>query len=173
MLSKNELRPRLWAIRAQIADREAKENRLYESFDRLTAAYRTLFVYVSMGSEVDTRRILARTDKRLFVPYVEGNALYPVAYDGGQLNPDRLGNTGRTSRYDGAIDCVVVPMLGFNAGLYRIGYGGGYYDRFLKKRAFSVGLGFDECQCEFVPEPHDVPLDAIVTPTRLLFLKEK
>lgn len=61
---------------------------------------------------------------------------------------------------------LFVPCVGYGAGGYRLGYGGGFYDRTLAKlqpRPYTVGLGFT---CAFVPEldpePHDVPLDAIL-----------
>jgi 5-formyltetrahydrofolate cyclo-ligase len=61
---------------------------------------------------------------------------------------------------------LFVPCVGYGPGGYRLGYGGGFYDRTLAKlepRPFTVGLGFT---CGFVddlqPEPHDVPLDAIL-----------
>jgi 5-formyltetrahydrofolate cyclo-ligase len=63
-------------------------------------------------------------------------------------------------------DAVIVPMLGFDSSLHRIGYGGGYYDKFLvtQKRAKKIGVCFQECKIQYVPtEPHDVALDTIVT----------
>lgn len=62
---------------------------------------------------------------------------------------------------------LFVPCVGYGAGGVRLGYGGGFYDRTLAQlqpRPFTVGLGF---AAGFVPaltpEPHDVPLDAILT----------
>lgn len=63
-------------------------------------------------------------------------------------------------------DVVVVPMLGFDSQLHRIGYGGGYYDRFLatQKQSKKIGVCFELGKTEQIPhEPHDVPLDKIVT----------
>ena len=58
------------------------------------------------------------------------------------------------------------PCVGYAAGGYRLGYGGGFYDRTLATltpRPFTVGLGFT-CGYvdDFTPEPHDLPLDAIL-----------
>jgi len=62
---------------------------------------------------------------------------------------------------------LFVPCVGYGAGGYRLGYGGGFYDRTLAQlqpRPFTVGLGY---AAGFVPtlepEPHDVALDAILT----------
>jgi 5-formyltetrahydrofolate cyclo-ligase len=62
---------------------------------------------------------------------------------------------------------LLVPCLGFGAGGFRLGYGGGFYDRTLASihpRPFTVGLSFaNGFVGSFVPEAHDVPLDAILT----------
>lgn len=62
---------------------------------------------------------------------------------------------------------LLVPLLGFDARGYRIGYGGGYFDRTLaslQPRPFSVGVGFELSRLESIePEDHDQPLDAMVT----------
>jgi len=61
---------------------------------------------------------------------------------------------------------LFVPCVGYGPGGYRLGYGGGFYDRTLAKlepRPYTVGLGFTSAFCpELEPEPHDVPLDAIL-----------
>lgn len=65
------------------------------------------------------------------------------------------------------LDVIIVPMLGFDpVSLHRIGYGGGYYDRFLvaQPQARTIGVCFNLGLLPDVPtEPHDVPLDIIVT----------
>lgn len=64
-------------------------------------------------------------------------------------------------------DALIVPLIGFDSACYRLGYGGGYYDRTLAaaaKRPFCVGLGFHSGALETIyPQAHDIPLDAIVT----------
>ncbi|MBK6998745.1 MAG: 5-formyltetrahydrofolate cyclo-ligase [Rhodoferax sp.] len=61
---------------------------------------------------------------------------------------------------------LFAPCIGYGPGGYRLGYGGGFYDRLLttiKPRPFIVGLGFSAGFIEdFEPEPHDQPLDAIL-----------
>jgi 5-formyltetrahydrofolate cyclo-ligase len=64
-------------------------------------------------------------------------------------------------------DALIVPLVGFDGACYRLGYGGGYYDRTLaaaSKRPFCVGLGFDAGGLSTIfPQTHDIPLNAIVT----------
>ena len=61
---------------------------------------------------------------------------------------------------------LFAPCVGYGPGGYRLGYGGGFYDRMLSSltpKPFAVGLGFGMGFLpDFEPEPHDVPLDAIL-----------
>lgn len=63
-------------------------------------------------------------------------------------------------------DAVVAPLVGFYDH-YRLGYGGGYFDRTLAaapKRPYAIGLGFEFSRLDsFVEQPHDIPMDVIVT----------
>jgi len=64
-------------------------------------------------------------------------------------------------------DVVVVPLLGFDAAGYRLGYGSGCYDRtlaVLQPRPFTVGVGYESGRlADIDPQPHDVPMDLLVT----------
>ncbi|MEL6621385.1 MAG: 5-formyltetrahydrofolate cyclo-ligase [Pseudomonadota bacterium] len=73
-----------------------------------------------------------------------------------------------------APDIVIVPLLGVDRQGYRIGYGGGFYDRTLAKlraantKLLAVGIGYDEQIVDSVPRgPYDEPVDAILTPAGL------
>ena len=61
---------------------------------------------------------------------------------------------------------LFVPCVGYGPGGYRLGYGGGFYDRTLatlQPRPFTVGLGYTHGYLDdFTPEAHDLPLDAIL-----------
>lgn len=69
-----------------------------------------------------------------------------------------------------APDVLFVPLVGFSADGGRLGQGGGHYDRWLEEHpaAVPIGLAWD-CQLvdDLPREPHDVPLRAVVTPTRI------
>jgi len=67
-------------------------------------------------------------------------------------------------------DAVIVPMLGFDSKLHRIGYGGGYYDKFLatQPRATKIGVCFETGHVDYLPtEPHDVALDLVITESKI------
>lgn len=66
-------------------------------------------------------------------------------------------------------EALLIPLVAFDAAGYRLGYGGGYFDRTLAalaQRPVTIGVGFEFCAiANLHPEPHDVPLDLIVTET--------
>ncbi|GAA0764882.1 5-formyltetrahydrofolate cyclo-ligase [Erythromicrobium ramosum] len=67
-------------------------------------------------------------------------------------------------------EVLFVPLVGFTPALARLGQGGGHYDRWLAEHPplLAIGLAWDAQACDALPtEPHDVPLDAVVTPTRI------
>ncbi len=67
-------------------------------------------------------------------------------------------------------DVLFVPLLGFTQSGARIGQGGGHYDRWLANHpeSYAIGMAWDGQLVDDIPlEPHDMPLRAIVTPTRL------
>ncbi len=70
------------------------------------------------------------------------------------------------------VDAVIVPGVAFDEGCWRLGYGGGYYDRLLpllRDDCARIGIAYDEQVLASIPaEDHDVRLHAVVTPTRVL-----
>jgi len=68
--------------------------------------------------------------------------------------------------HDGDVDLVVVPLLGFDLNGYRVGYGKGFYDRFLEgMKTFKVGLSFfDPIHAIEDVDENDVALDLCITP---------
>ena len=69
-----------------------------------------------------------------------------------------------------APDVLFVPVVGFATNGARLGQGGGHYDRWLAANpgTTAIGLAWDTQLVDELPiEPHDVPLSAIVTPTRI------
>ena len=64
-------------------------------------------------------------------------------------------------------DIALAPLVGWTADGYRLGYGGGYFDRTLaalSPKPFVVGIGINAAQIKTIyPQPHDIPLDLILT----------
>jgi 5-formyltetrahydrofolate cyclo-ligase len=61
---------------------------------------------------------------------------------------------------------LLVPLVGFDAKGYRLGHGGGYYDRTLAslvQKPLSIGVGYELGRLETIyPQSHDIPMDVIV-----------
>jgi 5-formyltetrahydrofolate cyclo-ligase len=64
-------------------------------------------------------------------------------------------------------EVLIVPLVGFDPANYRLGYGGGYYDRTIaaaRQRPLCIGFGYAASQLSSIcPQPHDVPMDIIIT----------
>jgi 5-formyltetrahydrofolate cyclo-ligase len=69
-------------------------------------------------------------------------------------------------------DALLVPLVGYDDGLFRLGNGGGYFDRTLPRlpsMPLVIGVGFSLSHLETIhPQPHDRPMDVIVTETNVL-----
>jgi 5-formyltetrahydrofolate cyclo-ligase len=70
-------------------------------------------------------------------------------------------------------DALLIPCVGFNALRFRLGYGGGFYDRTLAAstgapRPLAVGIAYAYALAAFNADPHDVVLDALITQAELI-----
>ncbi len=74
-------------------------------------------------------------------------------------------------------DVTLAPVVGWDAAGFRLGYGGGYFDRTLaalSPRPFAIGVGLDAARLTTIfPQPHDIPMQIIVTETGRQTMKEK
>jgi 5-formyltetrahydrofolate cyclo-ligase len=143
------------------------------------AGERTVLAFWSFGSEVDTAPILsalAARGHRVALPRIEGGDLVAVSYRPGDPVTEtsfgaREPAAGEVLRED-EIDVVITPGVAFDHRGFRVGYGGGYYDRFLRRArldAFRVGIGFALQVVDAVPHGGtDVPVDAVVTEDEVL-----
>lgn len=139
--------------------------------------HQTFHVFLSMPkyNEINTQFIidqLWRRDKNVIVPKMQGKQLLncPFSADTELVK----NNWGIMEPADCAevphdqIDVVLVPLLISDVHGNRIGYGGGYYDRFLAKlptKTKFVGINFFEPVTDSIPkEDFDMPLDYLITP---------
>lgn len=106
------------------------------------------------------------------LPFIEN----PLA----RLTPQDLAKRGLRIAEAKSLDLYLCPLLAFNAQGMRLGYGGGYYDRYLESAlkenpsAISCGIAFDEQLCtNLAADPHDQTLDIIMTPSKLYICSEK
>ena len=134
--------------------------------------------YHAIGSELSPWPVLRRLQAagaRIALPVAPepGAALMFRAWDPDQpLAPDAARIPSPTDAAEAlAPDLVIAPLLGFDGAGYRLGQGGGYYDRTLDAlraagSVFVIGLAFAGQEVDQVPrDDHDQPLDAILTET--------
>lgn len=139
-----------------------------------------VLAYVSQGAEVDTREIISSllaAGRRVGVPLVDAHAL--SFYEIGSLDELRPGFNGilEPAPREGSLltmgdffgSVCLVPGLVFDADGHRVGYGGGYYDRFLwhyPGDKIALARSMQLSSNPLPVEPFDVPVDFIVTEGR-------
>ena len=176
MCIKAELRREMAVRRQNLLDRSAKEKKVTDKLLKMCEPFNKIFIYVSIGSELNTKPVieaLMSRNKAVMIPYTPiGGMMRPVLLtSAANLTADKRGNLkDNFTETETEPDLVVVPMLAFNEDLYRLGYGGGYYDRYLGAvAALKVGVAFDEQYCRRLKaEPFDIALDVILTPDKIL-----
>lgn len=132
-----------------------------------------LGLYASMRQEVDTWVLIEQLLKagvKLALPRVEGDDMeFYYIDDIKSLSPSRFGVMEPVARYKATDLCLLVtPLVAFNKNKERIGYGKGYYDRYIEKyHPQTIGIAFDLQKEAFEVEAHDQPLDYIITETKV------
>ncbi len=159
--------------------------------DPLTARFpspqgKVAALYAGIGAEIDARRHLAawliEQGWTLALPRVEGEdgcMVFRQWTPGDTLVHDEIGlNAPEESRPALEPDLVIAPLLGFDREGRRLGQGGGYYDRALealraRKDVFVLGLAYVGQETQGLPdEPHDQRLDAILTESEYIAVRE-
>jgi 5-formyltetrahydrofolate cyclo-ligase len=138
---------------------------------------RTVMLYCCFKSEVNIQLLVEQAlhqKKHVLFPALDGNprAIVPVpvtaARDVCEEGPYGIAQPPITSRMPAGvpIDCMIVPGIAFDRHGGRIGYGKGYYDRFIEchRTAMRIGVAFS-CQVEetVAQAGHDIPMHKIVT----------
>ncbi|OPL07386.1 MAG: hypothetical protein AVO33_05630 [delta proteobacterium ML8_F1] len=162
-----------------------KSMAILENLKTFEAAFkgRKVMIFIDFGKEVQTRAfidyfqalgctlVIPRVDTaskamRLY-PYVSWDELYRSPF--GILEP-RENPALELKPVD--LDVIITPGVVFDRHGYRIGYGGGFYDRlFAKTRpdTLKIAIGFDLQLTDEVPrDPYDLPVDHLVTETQIL-----
>lgn len=139
----------------------------------------TIALTISQGFEIDTSPIIeeaAQLGKRIVLPRAKKNRVMDFVH----YTPETPMETSSFGLIEPAphlnpvnkndIDLLVVPGLAFSKDGYRIGVGGGYYDRFLEKfHGKKIALVLEEHKISsWNPESFDVPMDALITEAGLI-----
>jgi 5-formyltetrahydrofolate cyclo-ligase len=185
---KKEFRARALRIRDGLSEqqRSEKSRRLIERIIEIPAAGTAgcWFVYVSFKSEVQTQDLIRRLlqqGKTVCVPVIDAPKKAMMAClltdpgldlaPGYKGIPEPLPDRRQRLVAENLIDIVIAPGAAFSEDGSRIGYGGGYYDRFLSNcRALTVGLAFEAQLFDHVPRDctRDIRINHIVTESRII-----
>lgn len=174
LLNKALLREELKKARQTLSPQRREEAaHLLSSLLSSLATYKSVLSFSSLSQEIDTsllNRFLAKTG-RLLLPKMVGESLkiYRVTDLDNQLEQNAFGlwepiPTKCEEISKEQIEIVLVPALGFDRANHRIGYGKGYYDRFLASipDCPTIGVGFKEQRVDSLPiESTDFPLKTI------------
>ncbi len=133
-----------------------------------------IFIYISAPKEVFTHNIIkkALSDKKeVFIPKcinsgimnavkITADTVFSEGYMG-IYEPEETGIPAEECEFD----IIVMPCISTDKNKNRLGYGGGFYDRFVEKcKAQKICLCFNELLCEHIPsEPNDIKPDIIIT----------
>lgn len=182
MNSKTEIRKSLKKLRDSLTsdERESASNavnaRLFNMDCWKNAV--SIYTFVSYNSEIDTYSIMKKAlseKKRLFVPKVEGKDMlfYEIMDIDRDLQPGAYGIMEPvTAAQDiSRAGLMIVPGLAFDNRKNRLGYGGGFYDRYLSLPNVhtTVAIGFDFQVIDKVPcEENDIKMNYVVTPGHIL-----
>lgn len=174
---RREQRSRLLTLRCQTTQAQRREwDKAIEAGLRgiLPDAPETVFgLYWPFRAEFAIRPLMRELHKRgghPALPRVVGRHA-PLAFHhwfpGVEMRDGTLGIPEPVDTDSTIPDVLVVPLVGFDANGYRLGYGGGYYDRTigaLRKRPLLIGVGYELSRLDNIhPQPHDIAMDYIVT----------
>ena len=178
---KAEIRRRMQKLRQNIdaqknADLSKIISKKLESLKAVQSA-ENIMVYNAFKGEVNLREFLdfcIDKDKRVFMPrIVDRGTMQAAEYTRNclmQCNAYGINEPLTNTVGCEALDVIIVPALAFDEKLFRLGYGGGYYDRFLKRAdALKIGVCFDFQIVDRLPcEDHDIKMDMVISEKRTL-----
>ena len=135
-----------------------------------------ILAYVSTPIEVDTLKLIdycLETGKEVAVPQCVGeNMIFRLIKSRNQLKKGAFGIMEPDEVLPAVTDfensICIVPALCFNMAGQRLGYGKGFYDRFLEaKGCYSIGICYEDFIRDFPAEAHDKAVDIVVTDWRI------
>ena len=135
---------------------------------------KAIAIYKSLDSEVNTNDLIIESlkSKVVLLPRIVNNEIVFIEINKnteyiksriGVLEP--IGNV-----YDGSIDLIIVPGISFDKELNRLGFGMGYYDKYLsKKNIYKIGICFDNQVIDLLPtDDNDIKMDLVITEKKII-----
>lgn len=188
--SKEEIREDLLRRKRQLSDAAQKNNTIQDKVleSDLYRGADSVLVYVAKGCEAETDKILqdALGNKSLFVPVTvqhpqpgkrelqisEVNSLSELRRGSFRVPEPRKPNLAGNLEKKAAPELLVVPGVAFSEDKDRLGYGSGYFDRYLSQissESVIVGLAYEQQVVKDLPvEEHDIAVDYVITGRRTI-----
>lgn len=181
MINKKELRRKFLSLRNSMPREEIKDKSILISDNFFNTEYyinaKSIFIYLNINSEVRTDIIINRAwndNKKIAVPVLTEKPhemLFAEIHNFQCLKKNKLGILEPDIKSSDIIKSdintvIVVPGLVYSNDKNRIGYGGGYYDKYLSENQYmkSVGIAFDFQVLEEIPtEGNDIILDSVIS----------
>ena len=163
---KGLLRTQFKALRKTLKSPE-RDGAILQSFLRSPFFERTsFFVYHSVGSEAATLKIikaLLDAGREVLLPRIVEGEMWSVPYS--RDTELVFGIPQPKAGEDCPAQVILTPMLAFDNAGFRLGYGGGYYDKyFASHKGLRVGLAYGGQAVENLPhDEYDIPLHAVIT----------
>ncbi len=131
---------------------------------------KNICTYISFGNEINTQKILNLKNKNIYAPKIINDKIIMVKYNPNNLSQNKysiLEPINNEIYLPQEQDVIVVPALSCDKNFNRLGYGGGFYDEYLKNtNSVKVSLLPNALLSDNLPtEPHDKKIDIIITET--------
>ena len=180
---KKNMRVYMRARRAEVVNRDVKEDLLVQNFFSAVQsvgldAFQSAFLYLSYSHEADTDKLLnalLEQGKAVYCPRVEGKEMKAVLY--GELGLSARGiREPLGDAFEGDVDLAIVPLTAADERGNRLGYGGGYYDKYLSAHPKTIKIGYcyeEQIVREIPVEENDIPLEIIVTDKRIIYINNE
>lgn len=158
-------------------ERTAQSELILSQLEKMTVfrEAKTVLLYYPKNNEVDVLPLFKRykRDKVLLLPVTHRNGMTANPYEGNdKMHRGKVGIPEPTTPpFEGNIDVIIVPAVAFDKEGNRLGRGGGYYDRFLKKQSHAtfIGVGYDFQLVDEVPvRKHDQKMHRIILPSQTI-----
>ena len=180
-MSKSQIRNKTFKIRKKLFDKDLKidSNKFISFLKKNRLNLKNFGGYYPSNYEIDDLAILDLLEKKNF------NVSLPIIKKDNQMNfyrwsrsdPLRVNKYGIPEPVSSKIfypDILLVPLVAYDNNLNRLGYGGGYYDRYIEKlekfkKVIKIGLAFSFQKISSIPiNQHDKRLDFIITEKEVL-----
>ena len=174
-MNKDMIRNQMISVRKNISNKEKISTKIVDKIINLDIFQnsKVIALYKSMDNEVDTKLLINMfKDKEILLPRVADNEMEFVRINSNtQYKKSKIGVMEPSgNKYMGNIDLFIVPGICFDKNGNRLGFGKGYYDRYLKnKNIFKIGICFDRQVIESLPiNDLDIPMDMVITEKRII-----